>query len=232
MRPAPTEDDDAADRGALERVERVQHDVAALEFGGRLGEDSRDVERDIAHPDDHRRLAREVGVEPGELWMAVVPADELRAPVNPGEIGTLDRERPVVRRACRQHDRVVKRLQFGDRDIAADRDVAYEPDMVGKRGLFIASRDGLDRLMIGRDPRPDQSVGHRQAVEHIDPHIAAPFLLRRLGRVISRRAGADNRDMPHRLSCLSRFLKTSTGLAIEDARLRTHWQAGGAVGRT
>ena len=93
-----------------------------------------------------------------------------------------------LRRAGRQHDRVVELLQLGDRDVAADRDVADEAHVVGQRDLLVAARNGLDRLVIGRDAAADQAVGHRQAVEHVDPDVVAERLLRGFGGVVARPA--------------------------------------------
>ena len=101
----------------------------------------------------------------------------------------------VVRRAGREHDRVVKLLQFGDRHVLADRDVADEADVVAERGRFVAAADALDRLVIGRDAGADQAVGHRQRVEHVDPHIVAPLLVRGFGGVVPRGPRADDRDV-------------------------------------
>ena len=79
----------------------------------------------------------------------------------------------------------------------ADRDIADEAHVVGQRDLLVAARDGLDRLVVRGDAGADQAVGHRQAVEHVDPHIVAERLLRGFGGVIAGRARADDRDMPH-----------------------------------
>ena len=73
-------------REASSAVERMGDDVAAGELGAGLGEDPRDVERDVAHADHDRGLARQVGIEPGELGMAVVPADERGAAEHVAEI--------------------------------------------------------------------------------------------------------------------------------------------------
>ena len=88
-----------------------------------------------------------------------------------------------------------KALEFLDRQILADRDVAHEADVVAERGRFVATAHALDRLVIGRDAGTDQPVRHRQGVENVDPHIVAPLFLRGFGGVISRWTRADDRDV-------------------------------------
>src|SRR3546814_10013229 len=78
------------------------------------------------------------------------------------KVGAGDVERPVVRCAGREDDRVVEPDKLVDRHVAADRDMADEADIVGERRAFVTARHRLDRLMIGGDaetyevqPAPD-----------------------------------------------------------------------------
>ena len=112
-----------------ERREGMADDVGAGELGRRLGEDAGDVERDIAVADHRRRRDVQRRRELGEIGMAVIPADEGGRADHAGQIVARNAERPVVRRAGREDHRVVEAEQFGDRDVAADQDIADEADM-------------------------------------------------------------------------------------------------------
>ncbi len=184
VRSAPAEDHDSLYPRGVQRVERMGDDVAALELVRGLGEDSRHVERDIAHADHHCGRARQVGLEVGELRMSVVPANERGAAEHVAEGGAGNAEVAVARRAGRQHHRVVQLAQLGNGHIAADGDIADEPHVVAQRGLLVAPRHRLDRLVVRRHPGADQPIGHRQQVEDVDPHLIAELLLRRFGGVI------------------------------------------------
>jgi hypothetical protein len=173
----------------------VRDDVAAREFGGRLGEDARDVERDIAVADHHDAGRVERRVQVGEIGVAIIPADEGGAADHAVQVGAGNVERPVVRRAGREDDRVVKFDQLVDRHIGSDRDMADEADIVGERDALVAARDGLDRLVIGRDPGADQAVGDGQAVDDVDRNVVR--LLQCLCGIITRRARPDDCDMTH-----------------------------------
>ena len=139
VRPAPREDGDRSDAWPRERVERVADDVRSGELVGRLGEDPRDVERDIARADHHRAGTVERRGEVGEIGMAVIPADERRRADHAGQVVAGDAERPVGGRAGREHHRVVQAEQFVDRHVAADRDIADEAHIVAERGRLVAA---------------------------------------------------------------------------------------------
>jgi hypothetical protein len=128
---------------------------------------------------------------------ATMSLDEGGAAEHVRQVRARNLQRPVLRCAGRQHHRVVKPLQLGNGHVAADRDVADEAHVVRQRGLLVAPRDGLDRLVIGRHAGADQAVGNRQQVEDVDPHILPEFLLRRFGGVITCRARPDDCDVAH-----------------------------------
>ena len=172
-------------------------DVAAFELRARLGQDARHVQRHIAIADHHHVAPVQRRIDIGEIGMAVIPADEGRAAVDPGQIAARQIERAIVRRAGGQHHRVVKLHQLGDRDVLAHRDMADEAHIVAQRHLLVTTRDLLDRLVIGRDAEADEAEGRRQPIENIDPHILAERLLRGLRSVIARRARSDDRDIAH-----------------------------------
>ena len=60
MRTAAAQEDHFGNTRAIERIERMRDDVRPVEFGAGLGEDPRDVERDVAHADDDCGLARQI----------------------------------------------------------------------------------------------------------------------------------------------------------------------------
>src|SRR3546814_4588224 len=104
VRPAPAGDVDMPHPAGRERGARVGDDVAAREFGRRLGEDARDVERDIAIA-DHRDAGRiKRRVQRGEIGVAVIPADEGGAADHAGQVGAGYVKRPVVRSAGRSEE--------------------------------------------------------------------------------------------------------------------------------
>jgi hypothetical protein len=109
-----------------------------------------------------------------------------------------DVERAIGRRTGGEDHRVVKLHEFLDRDLLADGHVADEADVVGQCDRLVAARHVLDRLMVGRDARPDQPERHRQAIDDIDADIVAERLLARLGGVIAGGSRSDYRHMPHR----------------------------------
>ena len=121
--------------------------------------------------------AAERRIEVGEIGMAVVPADELGRADDAGQILARNAELAVVRRAGGEDHRVVEFEQFGDRDVAADRDIADEVDARAFGDLVVALADGLQRLVVGRDAEADQAVRDRIAVEDVDrgPGRHTPF---------------------------------------------------------
>ena len=79
----------------------------------------------------------------------------------------------------------------------ADPDIADEADTVGVGDLVIAFRDRLDRLMIGRDAEPDQSVRHGQFVDDVDRRAVAIGFGQRFGRIETCRTRSDDGEVPH-----------------------------------
>ena len=130
VRAAAAENVDVPDIARREQVARMGDDVAASELGGSLGEDARDIERDIAIADHRDAGAVERRVEVGEIGVAIVPADEGGAADDAGQIGAGYPQRPVIGRPGREHDGVVELRQFVDPDVGADRHMADEAHIV------------------------------------------------------------------------------------------------------
>ena len=121
-------------------------------FAG-LRQDPRDIEGDIAVADDRRMRAVERRIEIGEIGVAVVPADELGRADDAGQILARDAELAVVRRADRQDDRIIEIEQFGDRNVAADADIADEADARAFGDLVVALDTALSDWWSGATPK-------------------------------------------------------------------------------
>ena len=63
MRPAPPDDMDVADARAVEQIVGVRRDIGFVQFGARLGEDARAIDRDVAVADDRGAVMAERYVE-------------------------------------------------------------------------------------------------------------------------------------------------------------------------
>ena len=92
----------------------------------RQREHPRDVEGDVAVPDDDRALVGEVELEVLEVGVAVVPGDELGRRPRSGKVFARNAQSPVGLRADRVDDRVVERRELVVRDVAPDLHVAEE----------------------------------------------------------------------------------------------------------
>src|SRR5207248_608126 len=114
------------DTGAREGVDGCVGRVRRRELLRRQGEHSRDVDGDVAVPDHHRTLARQVEFQVLEVRMAVVPGDELRGRPGAREILAGYPHPPVALRADGVDDRVVQLDQLVVPDVAPDLDVAEE----------------------------------------------------------------------------------------------------------
>ena len=174
----------------------------------RLGQDARAIERDIAVADRPPH-----GVPPSggsrsakSGWPLYQPTNSAE-PTTPGKILAGNAELAVVRRAGGEDHRVVELEQLGDRDVAADGDIADEVDAGAFGDLVVALADRLQRLVVGRDAEADQAVGHGIAVEDVDARLLAIGLLQRLGGVEARRTRTDHREMPHAASRLASVAK-------------------------
>ena len=159
MRAAAAQYGDAARVRLLQRGERMADDITVIEFGHRLGQDPRHVERDIAIADNHDIAPVQRRIQIGEIGVAIIPADKGRAAIDARQIAAGQAERPVVRCAGGQHHRIVQLLQLGDGDVLPHRDISAETHIVAQRYLLIAARHRLDRLMIGRHAEADQAEG-------------------------------------------------------------------------
>ena len=107
-RPAPADDEDLADSGARDRLDRRIGRVGRGELLRGESQHARDVEGDVSVPDYDRPLARRGRRRGPEVGMAVVPGDECRGRPGSGQILTGDPELAVCLSADRVDNRVVQ----------------------------------------------------------------------------------------------------------------------------
>ena len=192
--PAPPEHDDLADARRDDRLDRGVRRVGRRELLPGQREHPRDVEGDVAVPDDDRALVREVELEVLEVGVAVVPGDELGGRPRAGKVLAGDAEAPIGLRADRVDHGVVERRELVVRDVASDLHVAEEAKARTRGDLLERARHGLELRMVGRDPEPDEPPRRRQPLDHVD--LDARVLAREqgAGRVEGGRPGADDGD--------------------------------------
>ena len=173
----------------------VEHGVRDV-GGGQLvrgpGEHARDVERDVAGPDDGdgrgvQQRRRDV------VRVAAVPAHDRPGADAAGQVLTGDAQAPVDGAADGVHDRGVVLAQRGERDAAlADPHAADEAHLAGAERPAQHPDDRLHLHVVGRDPVAHEPVRRRQPVEHVDVDGGLRGHERR-GRVQPGRPGAHHR---------------------------------------
>ena len=151
-----------------QNLERMRGDVGPAQFVGGFGQDARHVERHIAVADHRRGLAAEIELAVAVVRMAVIPGDEVAGVMAPRQVFAGDAQRPADVGAGRKHHRVIAFPQLVDGDIASDRDAADETKPRRCCDPVEGRRDQLELGVVGSDAEPDQSVRHRQPLEHVD----------------------------------------------------------------
>ena len=118
---------------------------------------------------DHRRgLAAEIELAVAVVRMAVIPGDKVAGAMAPRQVFAGDAQRPADVGTRRKYHRVIAFPQLVDGDIASDRDAADETKPWRCGDPVEGCRDQLEFRMVGSDAEPDQSVRHRQLLEHVD----------------------------------------------------------------
>ena len=84
--------------------------------------------------------------------------------------------------------------QVGHRDVLAEVDAAVEAEPRVGRDLVEGRGDGLDLLVVGRDPGADEPVRRGQAVDHVDLDDDTVLSQQVVGRIVASRPGADDGD--------------------------------------
>ena len=143
--------------------------VGHLFFG--LDQHARGVDRYIAVADDHHRIRVQIGLEVGEVGMAVIPTDKISRSKDADLVLTGNAELAVAWCADGQNDGVVHLLEFLERDIPTDFDIAVIGDAIGQGGLLVDARDFLGGLMIGGNAAANKTERRGQAFDNIDAYI-------------------------------------------------------------
>ena len=173
LRSAPADDGDVGDRRCSDRRSGLRHDVALGHLVGRLGQHARHVERHIAVA-DHRHALHLAEVRPvAEIGMAVQPPDEPPRTPDEGQLLARHAEFLVDHHAGGDDHRVVVGLQFLPGNVAADLDIAGEPDIGLGQQPFELPDHRLGALVVGRHAGADQAERRRQAVDQVDAEIGA-----------------------------------------------------------
>ena len=152
---------------APKRGQRVVDDVRSGEFGLALGEDARDINRDIAHPDGSGRPHTGERLRP-RIRVPGVPRDELPRRGRPRQVLPCDPELHVLTGPHGIHDRVVGGEQFLAGRVRAELHVPEEPHPRLLEGLRERRRHRLDARVIRRNAITQQAIGRRQPIDDID----------------------------------------------------------------
>ena len=192
--PAPAEHHDLRDLRVGEHVDRMVRGVGLGQLLAGQAEHPGHVDGDVPVADHDRAGRRKVVLEVRRVRMAVVPGDELRRRMRPGQVLAGDPEPPVDGRPGGVDDRVMARHQVLVRYVPADFDVAVEAEALVGRGLLVDPRHRLDLRVVGRNAEAHEPERDGQALEHVDLDVLALGQQSRRG-VEAGRAGADDRDL-------------------------------------
>ena len=160
----------------------------------RQREHPRDVEGDVAVPDDDRALVREVELEVLEVGVAVVPGDELGGRPRSGKILAGDAQTTVGLRADRVDDRVVERRELVVRDVASHLARCRRSGSRDARRSSRTPETVFSCGMVGCDPETDEPPRRRQPLDHVDLDSGVFAREQCAGRVERGGPGADDRD--------------------------------------
>ena len=136
-----------------------------------LGQDARDVERDVAGA-DHGDLSRaSSGHVRGTSGWPSYQDTKSAAPYEPVEVDARDRQRRVADRAGREDHRVVELAQVVELEVRAVVHVGEQADVAALEHLVQRDDDLLDPRVVGRDAVADQAERRGQALEQVDAHV-------------------------------------------------------------
>ena len=192
-RPTATQDDDLADRRARDGGDRGVGRVRRRELFVGQREHPRHVERHVPVPDHDHPLDRKVELELLVVGMAVVPGDELGGRPRTRQVLARNPQPAVGLGADGVDDGVVETHEVGVVKVAADLDVAEEPEPRPLGDPLEGTRHRLQLRVVGSDAEPDETPRRRQALDqiHLDRRVRRQ---QGAGGVEACRAGADYRD--------------------------------------
>ena len=185
-------------------------DVGGHELAHRQRQDAGNVGCDIALPDHHRPLRREIECAVAIVGMPIVPADEFGRGVASGKLFAWNAEAAIGARPIGEDDRVIAGAQVLHRDVLADCYIADEPEAWRARDLVVDRDDLLDLGMIGCDAAPHEAERCGKPVEHVD-FAVRQTLEQRLGRIEAARAASDDRELELRCGCGLDHLAVAAG---------------------
>ena len=193
-----------------EGFEGVIGNVSRGELVDRAREDPGDVHGHVPDAHDGDPFDREIELEVAVIGVPVVPRDEFGGRMAPDQIFPRDTHAPVGLGAGGEGHGMIELAQFLDREVAADFDVAEEPD-VGAGGDFVeAPGHGLDLFVVGGHAEADQAVGNRQAFEQIDGDRPIGLSRKLVRQEEPGRTGTDDCDTKRRRH--GRMTRTALGM--------------------
>jgi len=123
----------------------------------------------------------------------------LYQPTNSVAVWLPDAEAPIALGAGRDHHRIVVLAELLHGEVTPHGDVAEESEALVRGELLVDADHALQLLVIGGDPRPNQTVGSGKTIEDVDAdgHVR---LVEGLRRIESRRSAPHDRH-PERAFC-------------------------------
>src|SRR4029078_718148 len=106
----------------------------------------------------------------GDVRVAVVPGDKVRAAVGAVQLDTRDVQVRVLDVAGGKDDGVVVGAEVLDGEVRAVVHVAEEADVAAVQDLVQGVDDALDARVVRGDAVADQAIGCRVAVKEVDAH--------------------------------------------------------------
>ena len=150
-RAAAPQDDDLAHAAVGERVDRVVRGVGLLELGGACSASIRATSvATLPFPITTARSHERSNSRSAKSGWRVVPGDERGGRMRTGELLAGDPEVAVRGRSVRIDDGVEAVGELSGADVAADLDVAEEPESVSGRRLLVDADHRLDLRVVGR----------------------------------------------------------------------------------
>ena len=190
FRTSTPEHGDLLNRRRLQRGKRTRRDRCVGQAPCTSDEDARDVERDVAISDHDRTGVRQVGIERGEVGMAVVPTDERRGRSDAGSVDVLDLEATIRRRTSRPDHRVMPCAQVVERDVTADLGVEKDLDSWIAGDVVEQVDDLSGSCVIRGDAVAREAEGASEAF--VDNHRHRAVAEQVVGRIHRRRPRSDD----------------------------------------
>ena len=158
----------------LQRCVDIIWDLGNEQLVGGLGQDTRDVEGDIAHAHDGDGFCGEIPIAL-EVGVAVIKAYELARAVIALKILTGDAHALIGGGAGGEDDGVVILAHLLDGDVLAHLDIAQEADLFFFHNVVQGLHNALNARMIWCHAVADQTERRWHLFKKIDLHIEVGF---------------------------------------------------------